>query len=212
MLYRTNHLFLLAVCPGCHIWGVSRQVNTSRLFVSSRLSVGDGLRNCRSMRNLSGILLLATATILCMTTHASPTQDLRLASPNSTTNTTIANRGGIACSRYDVGADIRACLSLLIGLPESTQDGSFHNAGPRDIFQLSLVLREPSCEVLVKLNNGRQDTSNWPAIRFAANQIIAACTRGNYPGGTVSGMATLGLDGNIQVYVIHPRSGDLGVA
>ena len=212
MLYRTNHLFLLAVRPECHIWGVSRQVNTSRLFVSSRLSVGDGLRNCRSMRTLSGILLLATATILCMTTHASPTQDLRLASLNSTTNTTIANRGGITCSRYDVGADIRACLSLLIGLPESTEVGFFHNAGPRDIFQLSLVLREPSCEVLVKLNAGRPDTSNWPAIRFAANQIIAACTRGNYPGGMVSGMATVGLDGNIQVYVIHPRPGDLGVA
>ena len=147
-----------------------------------------------------------------MTTHASPIQDLSLASLNSTTNTTIANRGGIVCSRHDAGANIRACLSLLLGLPETTQDGTFHSAGPRDIFQLSLVLREPGCEVLVRLNTGREDTSNWPAIRFAANQIIAACTRGNYPDGGVSGMATLGLAGNIQVYVIYPRSGDLGVA
>ena len=164
------------------------------------------------MRNLPRSLLLATATILCMTTHASPIQDLRLASLNSTTNATIANRPSIICSHDDAGAVIRTCLSLLLGLPETTQDGNFHVADPRDIYQLPKVLRGDRCDVLVTVPTGRQEASNWPAIRFAANQVIAACTRGNYPDGTVSGMATLGLAGNIQVYVIHPRPGNLGVA
>ena len=48
---------------------------------------------------------------------------------------------------------------------------------------------------------GRQDLSNWPAVRFAASQIIAACSVGNYPYGTTGGFARIGRSGDIRVTV-----------
>ena len=167
------------------------------------------------MKDLSRSLFLVTATILCMTIRASLVQDISLASPNSTTNitnTTAANRGTIVCSPdYEVGADIGMCLSLLLQLPETTQDGSFHDLDLRDIYQLPKVLRGPRCNVLVTVPTGKRELSNWPAIRFTANQVITVCTRGNYPYGTTSGAATVGLTGIIQVAVTDQQPGNLGV-
>ena len=167
------------------------------------------------MRDLSRSLLLATTTILCLTIRASSIQDISLVSPNSTTNTTnatVVNRGSIVCSPDDaVGADIRMCLSLLLELPETTVDGAFHDFDVPDIYQLPKVLRGDRCNVLVTVPTGRQEASNWPAIRFAANQVIAACTRGNYPFGTTSGAASVGLTGNIQVSIVNIPPGNLRV-
>lgn len=164
------------------------------------------------MRDLSRSLLLATATILCMTIRASPILDISLTSPNTTTNTTAANRRAITCAPiYEPGADIRTCLSLLLALPETTVDGTFHTGGRPDIFLLPIYLRAISCEVSVLLNTGTQELSNWPTIRFAANQIIATCTRSGYPFGRTLGTANVGLNGNIQVFVNHPDLGDLRI-
>lgn len=168
------------------------------------------------MRDLSRSLLLATATILCMTIRASSIQDISLVSPNSTTNTTnttAANHGSIVCSpEHEVGADIRMCLSLLLELPETTQNGAFHDLDFHDIFRLPKALSGDRCNVLVTVPTGRQELSNWPAIRFAANQVIAACTRGSYPYGTTSGAAIVGLTGSIQVSIINIPPENLGVA
>ena len=181
---------------------MSRQVNTSRLSVSSGVFAEDALRRCRSMWDLSRSLLLATAAILCMTIRASPLHDISLASPNSITDTTAANGRAVTCSRaYASGADIMTCLSLLLSLPETTQDGAFHTDGFPDIYKLPEYYRGTNCEIGVVLKPGIGEFSNWPSIRFAANQIIATCSRREYPYGTNLGTASMGLHGNIQLWV-----------
>ena len=158
------------------------------------------------------MLLLAAATIPCMNIRASPILDISLANPNITTNTSAANSRAVTCSpAYTSGADIRSCLSLLLSLPETTQDGTFHADGVPDIYLLPQYYRQTDCEVGVVLNPGGQEFSNWPSIRFAADHIIATCSRGHYPFGTTSGIANVGLRGNIQVWVIWPGPVHLGV-
>ena len=164
------------------------------------------------MRIHSRSPLLATATILCITINASPIQDLSLASSNSTTNNTTLTYPEVFCS--DPGAaqaEIVTCLELLVQLPEETQGGFFHNGGALDAFQLPRSQSDSACQVDVTLPYGRDEFSNWPAVRFAANQVIAACTQGVYPSGLTGGYAGIGM-GNIWVTIRAPSTGDLGVA
>ncbi len=60
--------------------------------------------------------------------------------------------------------------------------------------------------------NGRQDSSNWPAVRFAANQVIAVCAVGTYPFGTTGGYTTMGMNNDIRVAVRARSAGDQEVA
>ena len=146
-----------------------------------------------------------------MTRNASPIQDISLASPISTTNTT--NNAGIFSSPSRLArADIVTCLLLVVELPEGILAGTFHNAGVRDAFQLPVSLAEIGCQLFVTIPPHMQDISNWPAVRFAANQIIAACTVGDYPSGSTGGFARVGRNGDIRVTVSAPSVGDLGVA
>ena len=100
----------------------------------------------------------------------------------------------------------------MVELTEGTIGGTFHNAGLRDGFQLPVSRSERGCQVLVTVANGKQDSSNWPAVRFAANQVIAVCSVGNYPSGTTGGYARVGRNGDIRVAVNAPSAGDQGVA
>lgn len=94
-----------------------------------------------------------------------------------------------------------ACLLLLVKLPEGTIAGVFHNAGRHDGYQLPVSVFSDACQVDVTVAAGRTDLSNWPAVRFAANQVIAACSVGDYPHGTTGGFARIGRSGDIRVTV-----------
>ena len=101
----------------------------------------------------------------------------------------------------------------MVELPESTSSGIFHNAGRDDEYRLPVSLANVGCQVDVTISDSRQEISNWPAVRFAANQLIAACTEGgDYPYAETGGYARIGQNGNIRVIVNAPSAGDLGVA
>ncbi len=147
-----------------------------------------------------------------MIIKASPIQDISPASSNSTTNNTTATNARVECPPSFADADIVACLKLLVQLPEETRNGDFHMGSPHDAFQMPFVLIGSTCRVFVGVIDFRGDLSNWPAVRFAANQIIAACAVGNYPHGLTGGHTTIGSNKNIWVTVRAPAAGDLGVA
>ena len=149
-----------------------------------------------------------------MTINASPIQNSSLATSNSTINDPTLPNAGIFCSPSRAAqADILACLKLLVELPEGTLGGIFHNAGRDDEYRLPVSLSAIGCQVDVTIPEGRQDLSNWPAVRFAANQLIAACTEGaDFPYAETGGYARIGQIGNIRVTVNAPAAGDQGVA
>ena len=105
------------------------------------------------------------------------------------------------------------CLLHLVELPEATLSGNFHNAGVRDDYQLPVSVSYEGCHVGVTVPEGSSDLSNWPAVRFAASQIIAACAVGDYPYGSTGGFAHIGRNGDIRVTISTSSAGDdLGVA
>ena len=210
--HQINKPFRFAVRFGRHTNRISRQIDSRETIdLSSCIPVKNPC-NCINMRTHSRSLLLATATILCITINASPIQDISLASSNSPTNNTTATNARVSCPSSYANADIVTCLKLLVQLPEETRDGDFHIGGIRDAFQLPVSLSESLCRVSVTVLDFRGGLSNWPAVRFAANQIIAACTVGNYPHGLTGGHTTIGSNGNIWVKVTARYPGDLGVA
>ena len=148
-----------------------------------------------------------------MTTNASPIQNSSLATSNSTITTPTLPNAGIFCSTSRAAqGDILACLKLLVELPESTSSGIFHNAGRDDEYQLPVSLATVGCQVDVTVAYGSQELSNWPAVRFAANQLIAACTEGGgFPYAETGGYARIGQSGNIRV-TVNAAEGDLGAA
>ena len=79
-------------------------------------------------------------------------------------------------------------------------------------YQLPVSVSYEACHVDVTVPEGRSDLSNWSAVRFAANQVIAACAVGDYPYGSTGGFTGIGRNVDSRVTIRTPPSveDDLG--
>ncbi len=156
-------------------------------------------------------ILLTTFILFTIYAHALPTLSLNTTDPNSELT---AVKTGVNCWPLDIRgsryASTRDCLQVALLLPDGADPGVFHTGNPSDSLQLPVAKTYESCQILVSMTGTNFDRSSWDHISYAASQMGAICSTGQYPLGQSGGVMYVGIRNQIRVAIGRAEVSDTG--
>ena len=104
-------------------------------------------------------------------------------------------------------ASTQNCLGASFFIPLAHQEGQFY-VGNRDIYGLPFKKQIEDCVIDVSMEGGRTELTTWTSVGLRINQLIGACTNGNFPDGVTGGETKAGVGQNIVIKIGRPEPSD----